>query len=146
MCKNIEHIAIFLVSKPQERIRLSALGALRLNREEARNIIRKKTENKGFHIMCNGFLKNNHIHRENRPGITRHSDDETRRMAKTNDLRVLPGTRQHAYSEDIRDMAAAHKGQNISGRTPTESPGRDKSKYHPKHSRTWYDTQATQTP
>ena len=43
MGRKIEHIAIFLASRPKERRRLSALGALRLNREEARSIIRKKT-------------------------------------------------------------------------------------------------------
>jgi hypothetical protein len=44
MSRKIEHIAMFMASRPKERRRLSTLGALRLNREEARNIIRKRTK------------------------------------------------------------------------------------------------------
>ena len=40
----MEHIAIFPATRPMQRKRLSALEALRLTRDEARSIVRKKTK------------------------------------------------------------------------------------------------------
>eukprot|EP00972_Heterocapsa_arctica_P027789 4087666-Heterocapsa_arctica.AAC.1 len=51
----IEHIAIFLATRPNQRKRLSRLGAVRLSREEARTIIMRKK--KAFNFFATVAVK-----------------------------------------------------------------------------------------
>ena len=51
--EQIEHIAIFLASRPKERRELGRMGAVRLTREEGRTIIRDKKKACNFYAIVN---------------------------------------------------------------------------------------------